>query len=366
MQVNIIGDIFGSSGYARHTRGLTNGLNEIGCDVRIESNLVPQWEREVNDFELNAIGKQFDSNATTIMISQPPAWRIGLAQKPKHFFGFCVWEGQEIPSYWLPYLADKRVDKILVPSKHTKQAILNTVNKNYSWMSLIKNKIVIIPHGYDNAKYYPEEIKKDKFTFIANKGWSQGEFDRGGIQFLLKAYLEEFTNKDDVQLKLKINPAYNPPGWKFNDECKKIGIVKKDSMPDLLLAEGFLDDNGLRQFYNEGDIFVSTSMAEAFNLPCLEAMACGVPVIAPAFGGQSDFVNNTNGWLLKEGTIGVFSQELQYEEIQWFKLDIKEIRSKLRLAYNNRKRTGNKVKKALETASKYTWIHSAKKLKEFF
>ena len=65
--------------------------------------------------------------------------------------------------------------------------------------------------------------------------------DRGGVQFALKAYLEEFSKDDDVELRLKINPAYCQQGWDFNNELTKIGIEKDDNMPPLFIsASSFL------------------------------------------------------------------------------------------------------------------------------
>jgi len=372
MKVDIIGNIFGLSGYDRHTRGLANALNDVGIDVKLSVSLIEQWERQVNDFELNAITKTFDKDRTMIAITQPQHWRLYLAQKPKHFFGFCVWEGDKVPEYWLPYLFDTRVNKILVPSNHTKDAIIKTIRnypnitvKNLDNINKTVNKIHIIPHGYDSSKYYPDKKKPNKkFTFLANKGWSQGAYDRGGMQYIFKAFTEEFTNKDNVCLKAKINMSYNAPNWNHKEELKKIGIIKNKDTPEILLNLSNLNDKALNNFYNEGDVFISTSMAEAFNLPVIEAMATGIPAIVTEFGGQSDFVNSDNGYLINKGHLINYSKEIAYEETKWFKPSIAKIRNVMRRAYENQKEVKEKGKKALLKASEYTWIQASKKLKK--
>lgn len=50
------------------------------------------------------------------------------------------------------------------------------------------------------------------------------------------------------------------------------------------------------------DVFVSPSVGEAFGQVIIEAMACGLPVVAAASGGPLSFVNDyptaPNGWLV--------------------------------------------------------------------
>jgi len=361
-RINVIGSIFGITGYDIHTRKLSNALHELGMDVSIHCPKIPQWERFVNDAELNMLTKDYDANGITLMISQPQSWDLALCRKPKRFWGFCVWEGDKIPEYWLKYLLNNKIEYILVPSQHTKDAIIKATDSTTE-LEILHDKIKIIPHGYDNVKLYPDKKQdNDNFVFIANKGWNRGLKDRGGMQWLIKAYCEEFTNKDKVELRLKINSSYNDANWNLKQQIKELNVDNRTA-PILSTTEN-LDEDALREFYNEGDVFISTSMAEAFNLPCIEAMGCGLPVITTSFGGQSDYVDNENGWIINEGKFEYWSDEIIYEETKWFVPDINAIRARMRDAYDNWKTPifDKKKEKALKMASKYTWKESAKKL----
>jgi glycosyltransferase involved in cell wall biosynthesis len=54
------------------------------------------------------------------------------------------------------------------------------------------------------------------------------------------------------------------------------------------LFTGVLEGEDLIDAYNAADIFVFPSQSESFGLAPLEAMACGLPVIAPFVGGLQD------------------------------------------------------------------------------
>ena len=360
--INVIGGYFDNTGYGSHTRGLCSGLQQAGAEVRITCNKPDQWERMVKDWELLALTRIKQEEETMIFIATPESWNLGLAEKPTKFYGYVVFEGDKIPEGWFEYLLDDRVDGILVPSRHVYDAIQNTL-MTVEWME-IAHKIFIIPHGVDQKIFYPEEIKKehDEFVFLANKGWKYGENDRGGLQYLIKAYVNEFTEEDKVRLILKINSSYNSPQWNFDEEMEKIGIKKSIKRPRIFVATQYMIEKELNLLYNEADVFVNPSMGEAFGIPMIEAMSCGVPVLTTPFGGQSDFVNNENGWLLEKGELGEFSVEILYEGIKWFKPDITELQQKMSELYNNQQKINIKKDLCLKKASEYTWLNSAKKL----
>lgn len=54
-------------------------------------------------------------------------------------------------------------------------------------------------------------------------------------------------------------------------------------------------------FYAAADSYVAPSLEDAFGLPILEAMACGLPVIASVQAGASEkIINGTTGYLLRD------------------------------------------------------------------
>ncbi|MDR2709801.1 MAG: glycosyltransferase [Burkholderiales bacterium] len=67
-------------------------------------------------------------------------------------------------------------------------------------------------------------------------------------------------------------------------------LIAKHGLQGKVHLIGLLDD--MAAFYKEIDIYVSTSMHEAFGLTCVEAAAWGVPVIAAAVDGLPEAVRD--------------------------------------------------------------------------
>jgi len=370
--MNVIGNIFDSSGYSIHTRELANALNKL-TKVSLKTNLIPGWERLVSDEELEMIKREPDD--INLIITNPLNWRLHTTAKRN--WVYLVWEGDKVPDYFIEECLNPDIEYIFVPSKHTISAILMTselklVKRIIQKISIftiynqdtekIQEKLKLIPHGVDLNKFYPinspagkggEPVKgsPSRFTFLVNKGFRHLE-DRGGTQYAIKAFIEEFKN-EDVKLLIKINPAYGVPD--LQKILKELGYTGDKIIFDF----NHYDYNDLVKLYNKCEVFVAPTRAEAFGLPMIEAMACGLPVITTDFGGQTDFCTNKTGWLIP-GKLTEVKHELQYEGINWLTPDIKKLREAMRVAYS---KDLTKLKEnALKTAKQYTWENTAKKI----
>lgn len=365
MKLHIIGDwIYSSSGYAAHTKGLCNALYKLNPDMSLDCPKPADWVRYVSDNELKFINNKYTEDSTTIMISLPQSWKLALADNPTHFLGFLIWEGDKIPLYWLKYLADERVNGVLVPSQHVYNAIANTIEYSektgfMKGLEPIMNKVHIIPHGVDTTLFKPiPNSKETKFTFICNKGLAPNNMqqDRGGIQFIIQAFIEEFKKTEDVNCIVKINITYGTPN--IDEFLKQIGLKANTNLK-------FNFDNVeyklLPKLYNKGHCFVSATRCDAFNLPGIEAMACGLPTIQTGYGGQTDYMTDKNslpiGYKLEE-----VKHDISYEGNKWATPDITDLRKTMRYAFEHQDEIKQMGIQANIDAQKWTWQESAKKL----
>lgn len=65
----------------------------------------------------------------------------------------------------------------------------------------------------------------------------------------------------------------------------------------IQLKSHFRDRDEFAQELADADVFVHPNPREPFGITPLEAMACGVPLIAPRAGGVLSYANSANAWL---------------------------------------------------------------------
>lgn len=96
------------------------------------------------------------------------------------------------------------------------------------------------------------------------------------------------------------------------------------------------------KFYAAADAYLGPSLEDSFSLPVLEAMACGLPVIASAKAGVSEIISaGLNGLLLHDPR------------------DVDELVTLIRTLVSDQSLRTLLVSNALKTAAHYTWDESA-------
>ncbi|MGC8805332.1 MAG: glycosyltransferase family 4 protein [Candidatus Ratteibacteria bacterium] len=71
-----------------------------------------------------------------------------------------------------------------------------------------------------------------------------------------------------------------------------VGLKKQRNIPDFVEFIDGSTSNGMLQFYRKTDIFLYSSLADAWPNPPMEAMACGCAVVTTDVGGVRDFAKN--------------------------------------------------------------------------
>lgn len=115
---------------------------------------------------------------------------------------------------------------------------------------------------------------------------------RKNVHQLIKCFIEQFKDNEDVGLIIKANMAKNS----LIDRHMTLSnfrqlITSRDHKCKIYLLHGFLTDEEMSGLYTHPKInaIVSTSHGEGFGLPLFEAAYHGLPVLATDWSGHLDF-----------------------------------------------------------------------------
>lgn len=102
-----------------------------------------------------------------------------------------------------------------------------------------------------------------------------------------------------------------------SDDTESIPLIQQLGLDDHVHLVGGVPDDDLPLFYSASELYVLPSLHEGFGIPCLEAMACGTPVIATRAGALPEVVNDA-AWLLDDpmddAALGVALERVLYDE----------------------------------------------------
>lgn len=182
-----------------------------------------------------------------------------------------------------------------------------------------------------------------------------------GLDVLIRAYVEEFDAGDDTCLVLRTRPYHGmEEGLRrlIDDEMRRVGHE-----PEILLGEDILPLAELARWYAASSCYVQTSRAAGFDLPPLEAMACGKPAIAPTWGGHREFCDGETSYLF-DCTLGPPTERAVAEGLgsirTWAEPDVGALRHALRWAAEHPAEVAAKGRAAAELVRRtHTWDHAA-------
>jgi glycosyltransferase involved in cell wall biosynthesis len=88
-------------------------------------------------------------------------------------------------------------------------------------------------------------------------------------------------------------------------------LAKDFSIGDRVRFLGYVANEDLRREYLEADLFVLPTLSEALGSVVLEAMSCGLPVIATDVGGIPEMIEDgVNGFLVPPGDAARLAQAI--------------------------------------------------------
>ncbi len=355
------GLMFGHSGFAKAMRNVTLGLDKIGCNIKaivLDSDnirfLDTQKGKILEKLRLKDIKNINDIPLFWITMNNP----MGVQQHEDCYsIGYVMFETENFPLMYANHL--KKQDEIWTPSNFCRDSMIR------SGLS----KVFVIPLGVDTEQFNPINIKpmerpKDlvgKYIFLSVMGYSE----RKGISILVRSFAEEFKRNEDVALYIK-------GGWYDENKAQKEikDMITDISNPALIHIDfNIYPDDILARLYKMAECFVLPTRGEGFGLPLAEAMSMEMPTISTRWGGQLEFMNDDNSYLIDID--GIYTEPRcnwickEYVGGKFAQPNKDHLKRLMRYIFENREDAKLKGKIAREYITKnYSWERSCNRMYE--
>lgn len=166
----------------------------------------------------------------------------------------------------------------------------------------LNNHIYTVINFTNTNIYNDEKEKHDVFNAMCVRRL----VEKNGVCYAVKS-MKYVT--DDIVLNI----------YGSGPEEEKIKkIIEEDNLSDKVILHGSINNNLLPDFYKKCDIVLVPSITvnglqEATSISAIEAMSCGIPVIASKIGGlEQMIINEENGLLVEEKNYLEIAKKMEF------------------------------------------------------
>jgi len=181
-------------------------------------------------------------------------------------------------------------DRIIAFSPHERDAMVRLYGADAA-------KVSLVPCGVDLSVFRPLDRKMARERLGLNGDKILLYVGRieplKGLELLVET-AAQIDSEEGVRVMV-VGADVNGDG-----EIDRVKLLAKErDLEDQIDFVGQVDHNELPLYYNAADVCVVPSYYESFGLVALEAMACGIPVVAARVGGLSTIIQHGSTGYLK-------------------------------------------------------------------
>lgn len=230
-------------------------------------------------------------------------------------------------------------DGIITVSHYSKQDIANYFNfpQKKIFVTHLANEDIYKPLNKISCKEFIKKTYHIEDDYILYVG---GFSPRKNIVGLIEAFSKLISKFKNPKIKLVIAGSKGKSYSMYKKAAEDLNIENNVIFP------GFITLEHMPILYNAAKIFVYPSLYEGFGLPPIEAMACGIPIIASNLTSIPEVVGDA-AMLINP-------------------YDIEELSNAMYHIIENKTLENQLIKKSLLRSSHFNWIKTAEKTKKAY
>ncbi len=250
--------------------------------------IVASQHRNEHAFAASSHGAPYDAsvfalNADGLLVFSTTRDFAAHSHRPR--VGVWYWEVGVLPEAMRPAAA--LVDEVWCASEHVRAALAEWIDK-----PVRKHPLVFETVGRPTTLLRSDlGLPADRYLFGLAFDYASVPQRKNPLG-LIDAYCRGFDPDDGAVLVVKsINAVYAPLAAQ---EARAAAQGRRD----IVFIDRHFDGIEMRAFYQLVDCYVSLHRSEGLGLTLASAMAAGTPVIATAWSGNLEFMDETNSMLV--------------------------------------------------------------------
>ena len=346
------------TGYGMSCRCLLKSLDEQGVRVSYEyvygkGTPFPVAEPpDTGDYVLNVVaGRRAGWRPpVSVVYGQGDVFR---RNRGRYRIGYTMLEVDGFPREWVEQA--NAMDEVWVPTHFNEEGFRR---------SGLDRPIRVMPLGVDTDHFHPgirgHRNPDGDFVFLANFEWGE----RKAPEILLETFNRCFRRDEPVALVCKV---INRDGSVSVQARIKALRLRAEGGRIAFIHNREFSYHELGSLYRSADCYVSAGRGEGWDMPLMEAMACGLPTIATDWGAHREYAHDGIFYLLRtRGTVAVKDVRCPYYEgFSWANPDQEHLGELLRRVYEERDESAAMGQRAAaEMASRWTWGHAAQRIRD--
>lgn len=337
--VHLISTFSQPIGYAMTARQIALVLESSGVRVSYEYLYGPgtvfsvpeDRNRSTGIYQLEVIKQRNAPPAEVPRLIYGQADAFGTIEA-KYKIGYTMLETTGVPQSWVDGCND--MDELLVPTA------FNAWTFRRSGVSV---PIRVVPLSLVDTDHFNPRVRGYKmegvFTFLSIFEWGE----RKSPEILLKAFNRAFRSEEPVVLLCKFSnrdPGVNPEAIIGSLGLDPAGgrIIYSENEPTPYYQ--------VAQLYRSADCFVLPTRGEGWGMPIVEAMACGLPVIASYWSAQQSYMDDENSYPLQVSLVDAEAKCPYYDGFKWAEPDEDHLVTLLRKVYEHPAEAAQKGERA--------------------
>jgi GT2 family glycosyltransferase len=346
------------TGYAASCRGLLKSLDDQGVRVRYsyvygKGTPFPLPEPpDSGDYVLNAVAGRTRRwrPPISVVYGQGDVFR---RNRGRYRIGYTMLEVDGFPRKWVEQA--NAMDEVWVPSTFNRDAFVRCG---------LGRPIYVMPLGVDTDHFHAgiraHRNPGPEFVFLANFEWGE----RKAPEILLRVFNQTFRRAEPVVLVCKtIN---RDTSVNVRNRIRALRL-KETGGRVVFLHNRVFPYHELGSLYRSSDCYLSVSRGEGWDMPLMEAMACGLPSIATDWGAHREFASSGICYPLRiRDTVPADATRCPYYAgFSWADPDPEHLAELMRYVFESREAAAEKGRRAAEeVASRWTWAHAAGRVKQ--